>query len=167
MELATLLNSDIEMVYAGIILALVRGNLDLECFKLQKTQGIHGWLRTSLGSCVVIKCMSFQRDTVLWKRQQSPSRLIMVFWKPSASESLCALLYEGLVSLQVTYGLCFGNCCFRGWDHGWSSILRTRFCTPRSMLKSMFVAWAPCLARVSGSIPGLLFIFPFSLWSAL
>lgn len=29
--------------------------------------------------------------------------------------------------------------------------------TPHSTLKSMFVAWAPCLARVSGSVSGLLF----------
>jgi len=47
-----LLVSDIETVSAGIMLAVVRGNLDLECFRLRKTLGSHGWPQTSSDSCI-------------------------------------------------------------------------------------------------------------------
>lgn len=53
-ELEALLNSDTEMVYAGITLALVRSKLGLEHFRLQKTRQsraenllglVHNWAR--------------------------------------------------------------------------------------------------------------------------
>jgi len=50
---------------------------------------------------------------------------------------LCAVV-QRLGELQVTCGLCFGNCSSADWDHGWSGILRSRFCTPHSTLN--FVA---------------------------
>jgi len=115
-ELASLLVSDIETVSAGIMLAVVRGNLDLECFRLRKTLGSHGWPQTSSDSCIVITGWVFsevykfpERDTNLWKCWQSLNRLVMVFLKLSVWKSLCALLYKGLVSCRWPVGCALGT----------------------------------------------------------
>lgn len=73
---------------------------------------------------------------VLAISEQADNGILEVFY---LEVPLCAAV-QRLGELQVTYGLCFGSCCFRGWDRGWSSILRNRFHTPRSTLKSRFVA---------------------------
>lgn len=148
----------------------IRGNLDVECFKLQRTWGSWGWLRTTMDSCVSITGEVFsevslfpKRDTNLWKHWESLSRYIMLFLKPSIL-NLCALWYNGLVSCRWSVGQCFWSCFLEvGVVAGGASWTDSGPCTQHGRV-GLCPELLPCMSE--GFSIGF-FIFSFSLWSAL